>query len=80
VKFSRRQFLGAAPVALCAQTARPGIDRRGVVERHNPVLGAFDPRSPLSVGNGEFAFTADATGLQTSPGIAPTAGNRPHLQ
>jgi hypothetical protein len=69
VKFSRRQFLGAAPAALCAQTGRRGIDRRGVVERHNPVLGAFDGRSPLSVGNGEFAFTADVTGLQTFPAL-----------
>ena len=25
----------------------------------------MDPRSPLSVGNGEFAFSADVTGLQT---------------
>jgi hypothetical protein len=34
-----------------------------VVPRHNPVLRAFDTGSPLSVGNGEFAFTVDATGL-----------------
>ena len=33
--------------------------------RHNVALTAADVRSPLSVGNGEFAFTADATGLQT---------------
>jgi hypothetical protein len=39
-----------------------------MVLRCNPVLTAFDPRSPLSVGNGEFAFTADITGLQTFPG------------
>ena len=32
-----------------------------------PRCAAFDPRSPLSVGNGEFAFTADPTGLQTFP-------------
>jgi hypothetical protein len=69
VRFSRRQFLGAAPAALCAQTARPAIGRRGVVERHNPVLRVFDGRSPLSVGNGEFAFTADLTGLQTFPAL-----------
>jgi protein-glucosylgalactosylhydroxylysine glucosidase len=28
-------------------------------------LRQLDPLSPLSVGNGEFAFTADVTGLQT---------------
>ena len=33
--------------------------------RHNVSLTRFDPESPLSVGNGEFAFTVDVTGLQT---------------
>lgn len=37
------------------------------MSRHNVVLTAFDPVSPLTVGNGEFAFSADATGLQTFP-------------
>jgi hypothetical protein len=64
---SRRAFLGAVPAALAAQTNSPKIDRRALVTRHNPTLRAFDPRSPLSVGNGEFAFTADPTGLQTFP-------------
>jgi len=41
------------------------IDRKSLVSRHNPVFDANYPESPLSVGNGEFAFTADATGLQT---------------
>jgi protein-glucosylgalactosylhydroxylysine glucosidase len=41
------------------------IDRRALVGRHSPTLTAFDIESPLSVGNGEFAFTVDATGLQT---------------
>src|SRR5438552_13243848 len=41
------------------------IDRIALVRRHNPVLTDLDPASPLSVGNGEFAFTADVTGLQT---------------
>ena len=43
------------------------IDRRALVGRHSPVIRRFDPLSPLSVGNGEFAFTADITGLQTFP-------------
>ena len=43
------------------------IDRHAVVSRHNPVLREFDIESPLSVGNGDFAFTADITGLQTFP-------------
>ncbi len=64
---SRREFLGAVPAALAAQTNSSKIDRRTLVTRHNPTLNSFDPRSPLSVGNGEFAFTADPTGLQTFP-------------
>ncbi|HEV8485143.1 MAG TPA: hypothetical protein VGV87_16490, partial [Blastocatellia bacterium] len=43
------------------------IDRQALVDRHSPLLRRLDPLSPLSVGNGEFAFTADITGLQTFP-------------
>lgn len=43
------------------------IDRHSVVTRNHPVLTQLEPRSPLSVGNGEFAFSADFTGLQTYP-------------
>ena len=43
------------------------IDRHALVTRHDVVLTNFDAASPLSVGNGEFAFTVDATGLQTFP-------------
>jgi hypothetical protein len=43
------------------------IDRYALVARHNPAIRKADPFSPLSVGNGEFAFTADITGLQTFP-------------
>ena len=44
------------------------IDRKALVSRHNPRMTRLDPSSPLSVGNGRFAFTADITGLQTFPG------------
>lgn len=43
------------------------IDRYALVTRHNPIVHKPDPLVPLSVGNGEFAFTADITGLQTFP-------------
>ena len=43
------------------------IDRRALVRRHNITLNKPDPLTPLSIGNGEFAFTADITGLQTFP-------------
>ena len=45
--------------------AAPPIDRHALVSRHDVQLTRFDPESPLSVGNGEFAFTVDVTGLQT---------------
>jgi len=47
-------------------TAEP-INRQALVSRHDPVIKRFDPESPLSVGNGQMAFTADVTGLQTFP-------------
>lgn len=39
--------------------------RKVLVSRHNPVLDHADFESPLTVGNGSLAFTADITGLQT---------------
>jgi hypothetical protein len=66
--------LAQIALALTAATTGAGsaapaepIDRHALVSRHNPVLRAFDTGSPLSVGNGELAFTVDATGLQTFP-------------
>ena len=50
--------------AVSLDAATP-IDREALVRRHQPVLRRFETGSPLSVGNGELAFTADATGLQT---------------
>lgn len=41
------------------------IDRLALVSRHNIQVDEFDPLSSLSVGNGNFAFTTDITGLQT---------------
>jgi hypothetical protein len=43
------------------------IDRKALVTRHHVVLTKPDPLTPLSVGNGEFAFTTDITGLQSFP-------------
>lgn len=41
------------------------ISRYELVSRHNPLLESVDLFSPLSVGNGEFAYTVDVTGMQT---------------
>jgi|WetSurMetagenome_2_1015567.scaffolds.fasta_scaffold01164_3 hypothetical protein len=45
--------------------AKGKIDRRSIVERHKIVTTNTDPKSPAQVGNGEFAFGVDITGLQT---------------
>ena len=47
-----------------SDTTRP-IDRHALVARHAIELTAPHPEHVLSVGNGDFAFTADVTGLQT---------------
>ncbi|HWC76968.1 MAG TPA: glycoside hydrolase family 65, partial [Blastocatellia bacterium] len=76
--FSRRTFLkglaassvlpqGEKSSAASGQRSSTRIDRKSLVSRHSPVMRGIDPLSPLSVGNGEFAFTADVTGLQTFP-------------
>jgi hypothetical protein len=41
------------------------IDRKSLVERFSPSWTRIDPTSAFMVGNGNFAFTADITGLQT---------------
>lgn len=51
----------------CSKLKTAKIDRKQLVERHHPSVAKVDPLSPLSVGNGDFAFTADITGLQTFP-------------
>ncbi len=41
------------------------IDRQALVSRHNVTLTEFNGERPIQVGNGEFAFGMDITGLQT---------------
>ncbi|WP_070000091.1 hypothetical protein [Cellulosilyticum sp. I15G10I2] len=41
------------------------INRYELVSRHNPILKEVDLFSPLTVGNGDFAYTVDVTGMQT---------------
>lgn len=49
---------------VCAQTP---INRQALVARHNVILHKADTLAALSLGNGNFAFTVDVTGLQTFP-------------
>jgi hypothetical protein len=68
---TRRRFLEILPAAAAATSggsaAGGAINRHALVARHNPRMTAFDALTPLTIGNGEFAFTADPTGLQTFP-------------
>ena len=43
------------------------INREAVVKRHNVKVNKVDSLSSLTVGNGNFAFTVDATGMQSFP-------------
>ena len=61
-------LLGLVPFALMTapiSPSMPPIDRKALVSRHNVSLTEFDGSRPLQVGNGEFAFGMDITGLQT---------------
>jgi len=58
----------------CLVAAAPGvnagaIDRHALVTRHDVKINKLDALNPLSVGNGKFCFSVDATGLQTFPEV-----------
>lgn len=52
-------------LALTSQAISTSIDRKQVVGQFNPVRHASSNSTPMQVGNGNFAFGADITGLQT---------------
>lgn len=78
----KRLYLATAFALATLSTASGAapIDRQAVVTRHNPHLTAIDSMSPLSVGNGRFAFTADVTGLQTLPDLYHDKGTPEETQ
>lgn len=61
--------LAALTLAACSAEKQEPIDRHALVTRNNPSVTAVDSLASLSVGNGEFAFTTDITGLQTFPDV-----------
>jgi hypothetical protein len=63
------RFLGYAALVgvMIAPAPAATIDRQALVMRHSPTITSADRSSPFMVGNGNFAFTADITGLQTFP-------------
>ncbi len=56
------------PTSLAVKEDAAPIDRHALVTRHNIECNSLATTLPL--GNGEFCFTADATGLQTFAGNA----------
>ncbi|HVU33571.1 MAG TPA: hypothetical protein VHE61_09065 [Opitutaceae bacterium] len=62
---SRLLLPAFAALALFSTSLAAPIDREALVRRHNVHVARVDPESTLSVGNGDFAFTVDVTGLQT---------------
>jgi hypothetical protein len=54
-------------IFVCTAAKNTSIDRKALVLRNNPQVNTFDSLAAFTVGNGEFAYTADATGLQTFP-------------
>lgn len=60
-----KQLVSIILVLFVSFNASAKIDRKALLERNNPHITAIDTMASLSVGNGEFAFTCDVTGLQT---------------
>jgi hypothetical protein len=68
MKFNFSSFLLCVSLSLCAFVAQSQtINREAVVKRHNVKVHKIDSLSSLTVGNGNFAFTVDATGMQSFP-------------
>lgn len=74
-EMDRRDFLKTG-AALAATSVFPqvssanrsgSIDRSALVKRHTVTLHQPNPLGVLAVGNGNFAFNADITGLQSFP-------------
>lgn len=74
ITFSKQNLVCAIVALLalfsCGEKEKSGdlsekIDRKALVSRHNVVLTSPDTLSSLTVGNGEFAYTVDVSGLQS---------------
>lgn len=60
-----KRILLLSTLLFCVFACFAKIDRKALVQRNNPHITSIDTLASLSVGNGEFAFTCDVTGLQT---------------
>jgi hypothetical protein len=52
-------------LTLGIQTSTAAINRQAIISQFNPVRYASSNSTPMQVGNGNFAFGTDITGLQT---------------
>ncbi|WP_205600720.1 glycoside hydrolase family 65 [Gracilibacillus sp. YIM 98692] len=43
------------------------MDRKRIVKKHHPIVTGVEKDAPLSIGNGNFGFSVDVTGLQSFP-------------
>ena len=60
--------LGIMLMALAPSAgAQSKIDRKAVVSRHKVQNTSMDTLASLTVGNGQVAYTVDATGMQSFP-------------
>lgn len=64
MKLSAISFCITLAVGMSETRAQP-INRYDLVSRHNVQLSQVDALVPLSAGNGDFAYTADVTGMQS---------------
>ncbi|MFC4402157.1 glycoside hydrolase family 65 [Gracilibacillus xinjiangensis] len=48
------------------------MDRKRIVKKHNPKITQIEPLSPLSLGNSNFGYSVDFTGLQSFPHLYET--------
>ncbi|MXN90851.1 hypothetical protein GR160_06390 [Flavobacterium sp. Sd200] len=68
----KKLLVGALALSFGIVNAQNKIDRKALADRNNPQVTKFDRHASLSVGNGNFAYTVDATGLQTFPEVYNT--------
>ena len=69
MKKNQSLFFIAIAIVSCSTADNSPIDREALVTRNNIKVDKLDPLTSVSVGNGSFAFTVDATGLQTFPNL-----------
>jgi len=67
IKFLRPVIQTGSLLLFACTCLAQKIDRKALVSRHNVIVTKADTLASLTVGNGKFAFTVDATGLQSFP-------------